>query len=326
VIKNGLKDYPVSHVSDWGINVPVKGYEDQIISSWFEMAAGHLIAYIDPATGPTPEVSPLEKIKEACSDSKMIQFFGFDNSIFNVFLFPSIYMALDLPTPYGIKMNKFLQLDSLKFSTSRAHAIWGKQIAETESTDVVRFYLSWINPESGENNFTLPHFNKVVDYALKGSLKKVILDTQENLADNFDNKVPYTTRWLDFQEEFYLDLQKHTAKNLDILSLDHMSLNKMAKNIFSLSELLHSFHKNSMIFDVAQHVDFQQTQVALELLGLKVMAMFTFPIMPSFSETLWKSLGFEDLIQAHGWDNYLDFVPSGIKLEGLSNCLEKLKL
>ncbi len=47
MLNEGLPDIPVTHVSDWGIQVPVEGYENQTIYVWFEMAPGYLSATHD---------------------------------------------------------------------------------------------------------------------------------------------------------------------------------------------------------------------------------------------------------------------------------------
>ena len=44
MMKNGLTDLPVTHLTDWGINVPVAGVEGQVIDVWFEMCPGYLAA------------------------------------------------------------------------------------------------------------------------------------------------------------------------------------------------------------------------------------------------------------------------------------------
>src|SRR5207237_8593963 len=41
-IAAGLPDIAVTHIADWGIPVPVEGYENQRIFVWFEMAARYL--------------------------------------------------------------------------------------------------------------------------------------------------------------------------------------------------------------------------------------------------------------------------------------------
>ncbi|WP_354214051.1 MULTISPECIES: class I tRNA ligase family protein [unclassified Bradyrhizobium] len=41
MVKDGLPEICVSHPTDIGIPIPIKGYEDQRIYVWFEMAAGY---------------------------------------------------------------------------------------------------------------------------------------------------------------------------------------------------------------------------------------------------------------------------------------------
>ena len=42
MLDDGLPDIAVTQLADWGIPVPVDGYEDQVIYVWFEMCPGYL--------------------------------------------------------------------------------------------------------------------------------------------------------------------------------------------------------------------------------------------------------------------------------------------
>jgi methionyl-tRNA synthetase len=137
---DGLPEIAVSHPTDWGVPVPVLGFEDQRIYVWFEMAPGYLLEYdpdtMRPASGP-------------------VQFFGIDNGYFHAVLFPASFLAWDpdLPLPTAFVVNEFYRLEGLKFSTSRRHAVWARDgLAET-GADAMRLHVLRDRPNGRQTSF-----------------------------------------------------------------------------------------------------------------------------------------------------------------------------
>jgi methionyl-tRNA synthetase len=99
------------------------------------------------------------------SDSgyELVQFLGYDNT----FYFSLAHLGLslahgDLLAPTAIVTNEFYHLDGAKFSTSRRHLLWARDLVGTHGADSVRFYLALDNPEQQSANFTEPEFRKTV--------------------------------------------------------------------------------------------------------------------------------------------------------------------
>ncbi|CAL9324574.1 class I tRNA ligase family protein [Streptomyces sp. SudanB66_2053] len=140
---DGLPDIAVSHPSDWGVPVPVKGFQSQRIYVWFEMAPGYLKEWEQLATeGPAP--AP-------------VQFFGFDNGYFHALLFPAAFLAYDpdnAPLARAFVVNEFYRLEGLKFSTSRRHAIWAHEELARTSADVLRYHLLGDRPNGRQTSFS----------------------------------------------------------------------------------------------------------------------------------------------------------------------------
>ncbi|MFJ9698315.1 methionine--tRNA ligase [Streptomyces fradiae] len=143
MLADGLPEIAVSHPADWGVPVPVDGYEDQRIFVWCEMAPGYLWEQ-DPRGGTLPETGP-------------VQFFGFDNGYFHAVLFPALFLAHDeaTPLPRAFVVNEFYQLDGLKFSTSRRHAVWAHEALAACGADVLRHHVLADRPNGRETSFNL---------------------------------------------------------------------------------------------------------------------------------------------------------------------------
>jgi methionyl-tRNA synthetase len=160
---DGLPDIAASHVTDWGVEVPIPGFERQRIYVWFEMAAGYLAATEDLG-------DPDFFDRSWRGGGEAVQFFGFDNGYFHALLFPAIFFAFDrrLQPPKTFVMNEFYRLDGSKFSTSRNHAIWGQQILGRFTADVIRFYLAFDGPEREQSSFNLGRFEQTISEELGG--------------------------------------------------------------------------------------------------------------------------------------------------------------
>jgi methionyl-tRNA synthetase len=142
MLADGLPEIAVSHPGDWGVPVPVRGFEDHRVYVWFEMAPGYLLEY-DVAGATYPAEGP-------------VQFFGFDNGYFHAVLFPALFAAYDpaVPLPTAFVVNEFYRLDGLKFSTSRRHAIWAHELLAETGSDLLRYHVLADWPNGRQTSFS----------------------------------------------------------------------------------------------------------------------------------------------------------------------------
>ncbi len=143
--RTGLPELAVTYPGDWGIRAAVPGFAEQRIYVWAEMAAGYLAA--------GPDVWR--------RSGHVVQFSGFDNAFFYAAFFPALMTAFDaaVTPPAAFVTNEFYQLDGLKFSTSRRHAIWLSEVLDEVPADLLRLYLAAEGPAVSEANFTWPRFD-----------------------------------------------------------------------------------------------------------------------------------------------------------------------
>jgi methionyl-tRNA synthetase len=100
-------------------------------------------------------------------DARYIQFLGFDNSYFYVFVHAALAMAAQQsgyqwPLPSAFITNQFYYLNTGKFSTSKGHVIWARDMAAEWNTDLARLFLAWHGPEYQEGAFSEPIFRLAV--------------------------------------------------------------------------------------------------------------------------------------------------------------------
>jgi methionyl-tRNA synthetase len=138
--QDGLPEILVSHPSDWGIPVPVAGFEEHRIYVWLEMAEGYAVE--------RPDLP---------SDTPLVQFFGIDNGYFHAVLFPAVNLALGRPEllAHRFVVNEFFLLNGKKFSTSRQHAVWAETFLPFAGRDLTRLHCCLRRPASTRSDFTL---------------------------------------------------------------------------------------------------------------------------------------------------------------------------
>ena len=64
--------------------------------------------------------------------------------------------------PSTMLINEFYEFDNYKFSTSKNHVIWARDLLEKYGSDYVRFYLALTNPSFQKANFTSEEMSKLV--------------------------------------------------------------------------------------------------------------------------------------------------------------------
>lgn len=98
---------------------------------------------------------------------------GFDSIVPDVFAIAALDMLAPELSPYDhLTLNRFLQLEGTKFSTSRRHAIWTRDVTQVLDSDVVRHYLARVSPDAAETNFSVDEFVALADRHLVHGLDR----------------------------------------------------------------------------------------------------------------------------------------------------------
>ncbi|NMB61116.1 MAG: methionine--tRNA ligase [Chloroflexi bacterium] len=166
----GLHGRPITRDLDWGIPVPLEGWEGKCLYVWFEAVIGYLSASI--------EWSGLNGDKQAWRDwwkkidAKTLYFIGKDNIPFHAIIWPAELIGCgtrfdelfkeekvqEFVLPYDVPANEFLNLEGQKISGSRNWAVWGKDFLSRYDPDAFRYYLTSIMPESRDSDWDWEEF------------------------------------------------------------------------------------------------------------------------------------------------------------------------
>jgi methionyl-tRNA synthetase len=165
----GLKPRPITRDLDWGIPVPVEGWDDKRLYVWFEAVIGYLSAAVEWAK---IEASP-EAWKDWWVDpaAKAYYFIGKDNIFFHTALWPAELMGAGeqflqifseeqgrLTLPHDVPANQFMNLERQKISGSRNWAVWGRDALTRYEPDALRYYLTINMPENHDSDWDWHEF------------------------------------------------------------------------------------------------------------------------------------------------------------------------
>ena len=165
-----LRRRPVTRDLDWGVRVPVPGYEernDKRIYVWIDAVVGYLSASIEwAANRGTPDAW---RAWWQNPDARHYYFMGKDNIVFHSVIWPSQLMGYasggafgdgqgDLRLPYDIVSSEFLTMEGQQFSTSRDVVIYVRDVLDRYSADALRYYLTAGGPETQDADFTWAEF------------------------------------------------------------------------------------------------------------------------------------------------------------------------
>ncbi|WP_424212632.1 methionine--tRNA ligase [Streptomyces sp. BI20] len=186
---NPLPDTPISREADYGIPVPLEGWEGHILDTWFSGIWG----YVAATARLTESYGDADGWRRLWTDpeTRVVNFIGFDCSFSHAVLWPALLLAQgELTLPSQVVINEFYRLEGDKFSTSRGHAIWGGDFLRRVNADALRFHLCLTGPEREQNNFSMKEFADTVSTVLAGGLETWTDAVLDLLGQDFDSVLP----------------------------------------------------------------------------------------------------------------------------------------
>ncbi|MEM7482641.1 MAG: class I tRNA ligase family protein [Acidobacteriota bacterium] len=315
ILADGLPDLAVTHPTDWGIEVPIDGWEDHRIYVWLEMAPRY-IAYSKEVLTARGEPADAWTTHWKSDSGRVVQCFGFDNSFYYALFIPALLKAWDpeLQLPAAYLNNEFYRLANLKFSTSRGHRILARDLLAEAPRDAVRYYLARTAPEREETDFTLEEFRQALDDELAGHWQSW-LDGVAERATRLGSKVPGAGEWTLEQRRFYRRLEALVEDAAGAWGDETFSPQRA---VVVMSEIVREGRRfgqgQTEWAEVPSRSEEWRTAVALELLAVKVLGLVAAPLMPETAERLWRTLGYGAGPAEGSWQAALDWVPTGQQL------------
>ena len=153
-----LRGRPITRDIQWGIPIPLPGYDDKRIYVWYDAVIGYFAASVEWAK----VIGEPEAWRAWWQDPDVpgYYFIAKDNIEFHTIIWPGMLMGYDatLNLPYDVPANEFLNVEGRKLSKSRRWLIVMRDALDRYDPDPWRYALAASAPETQDVNFTWEEF------------------------------------------------------------------------------------------------------------------------------------------------------------------------
>ncbi|RPF25446.1 methionyl-tRNA synthetase [Streptomyces sp. Ag109_G2-6] len=304
-------DLPLTHPSDWGVEPREDDTDGQVIWVWPEMSYGflHGIQSLGARLGRPWRAA------EPSADWKIVHFFGYDNSFYHSVLYPVLYqLAHPGWTPdIDYHVNEFYLLEGEKFSTSRRHAIWGKEVLSPDTVDAVRYFLAATRPEGLRTDFRRAAYEATLADTLIGTWQQWLNDLGARVAKHHGGRAPDAGNWTPEHTAFLARLGTRRDAVTGALGNDSFSLTQAAAELDGIvRDTVRFTRAEGLLTDTPGWEDENRTAVALELAAARLLAHAAAPLMPRFAARLAAAL---DLETPRTWPRTVELLTPGAAVD-----------
>ncbi|MEM0139915.1 MAG: methionine--tRNA ligase [Ferroplasma sp.] len=301
-IDEGLRPRAITRDLDWGVRIPLEGYQDKKVYVWFEA----LIGYITGARTYSEKTGRKNYWKEFWMDMdvKSYYFIGKDNIPFHAIIWPAMLIAHGgYNMPYNVPANEYLRFEGEQFSKSRGIGYTVNEILNYADKDSLRYYMSSILPENGDSDFSLHEMQDKVNsefvdkygnyiYRIESFIDKNRLKIKIPKGfDEYDSDILKTLK-----EKFRLyciEIENlHIKRGLSIW----LELVMLANNYFTISEPWKLIKTDRALLNEKLFVSLKISQYLTAML---------YPYVPSASERIWETLGIKTKIAGSSFEELL---------------------
>ena len=297
-IEQGLIGRAVTRDMDWGIAVPVDGYDGKVLYVWFEAVIGYLSASVEWAkNNGTPDAWRNWWQNDAARAS---YFIGKDNIPFHAVMWPAqllgargLYhddMEQHLNLPYDVPANEFMNMEGRKISGSMNWGVWMLDALQRHDPDPLRYYLTAVMPETRDS-----------DWSWQGYLDR----NNSELVGNWGNLV---NRVLNMTQRYFQgavpDPGELTSQDTDLLAAidtgfatvaqlyDACKFRAAVQENLRLSSLVNTYLEETSPWTTAK-TDVAATARSLytTIQAINALKLFWAPILPFTSQRLHEMLG-----------------------------------
>ncbi|PWH18062.1 MAG: methionine--tRNA ligase [Anaerolineae bacterium] len=299
-----LRGRPITRDLDWGIPVPMEGWEGKCLYVWFEAVIGYLSATI--------EWAQIQGQADAWQDwwfnpeARAYYFIGKDNIPFHAIIWPGqligsgewfgkLFANLEgkrLTLPYDVPANEFMNLEGKKISGSRNWAVWGNDFLSRYDPDPLRYYLTANMPETRDTDWDWQDFYQ----RNNGEL----VATWGNLAN----------RVLSFAFKHW---EGHVPEAGELRAVDQELLEKVRQGFQTVSEHLEAVHLRAALletmnlasevnkyldvtgpwFEIKTNKEAAAKSIFTALRAIDTLKVLFAPFLPFSTEKLHRFFGYE---------------------------------
>ena len=284
LLEQGFNDRAITRDIEWGIEIPLPGYETKRIYVWFEAVCGYLSASIEHSN----DINEPDKWKNFWQNKKAIHYYvhGKDNIPFHTIIWPSILLgAGDLHLPDIIVSSEYLTLEHKQFSKSRHWMISLPGFLAGFDADTLRYYLVVCGPENSDADFSWTDYASKVNNEMIGNFGNLVNRVLSQVKNNFSEKLVKPKKF-EQEDKVLLDLAESTFVTVGV-AIREAHFRDGIREIFKLVDATNKYLNDSAPWkkikenrDDAERALFVGTQI------IKCLAILIEPYLPLSSDKI----------------------------------------
>ena len=182
----GLVDRAATRQLDWGVPVPIPGYEDKRVYVWIEAVLGYL-----SMAKKVCDYRGLDFEKVLSKDNPNIKSYyvhGKDNIPFHTTIYPALILAAktNYNLPDYIVSSAYVNLNEEKMSKSKGNLITVNELLERFDSDTLRFYFTFKGPETNDMSCSIEDIIETHNKFLVGMLGNFVNRNLSFINKKFD--------------------------------------------------------------------------------------------------------------------------------------------
>ncbi len=292
-LNQGLQDRAVTRDTEWGVPLPLTGYDSKRIYVWFDAVTG----YLSSSKKWAEEKGDPDLWKKWWQNKEAIHYYvhGKDNVPFHTIIWPGILLAEgSLNTPDRIVSSEYLNLEGKQFSKSRNWAVWLPDLLESFNPETVRYFLIYNGPENSDVDFYWSEFAQRVNGELIGTFGNLVNRVLSFSKKNFPEGVRFP-KSLDDDSKELLDLSQKSFEKLGKL-IEKGKFRAGFKVILEIAETANRYIDKkepwAKIKDESKR-DEVESELAVLIQTIRVLSIIVNPFLPKTSEKIHEFLGFK---------------------------------
>lgn len=300
-INEGLNPRCITRDIQWGIKVPLSGFEDKVFYVWFDAPIGYISI--------TKELGGEQMVKDFWQnkDAEIYNFIGKDNIDFHAVFFPCVELG---SKKYNLAHNvvgfNFLNFEGQKFSKSKKVGIFCESLLNSDvDIDALRAYMLSIFPENKDSDFSYEGFKLNTNAELVGKYGNFFNRTLNMINKNFAGELgvgydDIKDNLTDFDKEM-VDAITTLPSTIAKLFAD-TEFRASYKEIMRFASIGNTYLEKTAPWSLIKNGDIEGAKKVLYLcLNMaKSLAIVASPIMPTKTAEIWEQLGFIGKPDANG--------------------------
>jgi len=294
-----LRDRSITRDINWGIPVPLSGYEGKSIYVWFEAVCGYLSASKEWAE---KILKKNDAWKTFWQENESIHYYvhGKDNILFHTIIWPAILLACGkLKLPDRIVSSEYLNLEGKKFSKSNNWAVWLPEFLADFDPETIRFYVGMNGPENADADFSWREYAKKVNSELIGKFGNLVNRILFLINKNFPDGVNLSGNRRGGGKKL-LDLAKETFSSMGS-AIEEGKFRESLKLFLKLVDRTNAYlEKNEPWKAVEDNTEKAENDLAVTANVVKCLSVLIHPFLPKSAENIASYINFK--ILENGWN------------------------